>query len=101
VVATAFVNTATGSIEDGANTVGYSNILILRSRFDNPTTGSVARQYFGGSSTEESALAAQINTQPSVTSVAAFINLSRQTHLVLRVITRDFDATSNIRPDNV
>ncbi len=100
VVSVGYVSTV-GAIEDGSNSVGYSNVIIVRSRFDNPSSGSTARLYFGGSVGQEAALATQIDTQPSVEANAALINLSRQTHIVLRVITRDFDASSNIRPDNV
>lgn len=101
VVAIAYVDS--GTIYDGSNSVGYSNILILRSRFDDPTTGSTGRtnSYFGGSVGEEGALEALITDQPSTASTAGLINLSRQTHIVLRIITRDFDASSNIRPDNI
>jgi hypothetical protein len=102
VVSVAHINGA-GAITDGVNGVGYANILILRSRFDDPKTGSVGRtgSYFGGSSAQEAGLEERINTQPSTAASAGLINLSRQTHVVLRVITRDLDASSNIRPDNV
>lgn len=91
------------NIVDGANSVGYCNIIVLRSRFEDPTTGSTTRSYFGGSSAQEDALRAALNStsQPVETSTAALLNTSRQTHLVLRVITRDMDSGSNIRPDNV
>ena len=100
VVAIAHVD-GTGAIVDGANAVGYANILILRSRFLDPTTGSTTRAYYGGSSVEEGQLEIRIDGQPSVAAVCGLINLSRQTHLVLRVITREVDASTNIRPDNV
>jgi hypothetical protein len=103
VVAIAHVNGA-GVIVDGANEFGYANILILRSRYDDPATGSVSRSgaaLFGGSPGEEAALATQINGQAPTTAIAALINLSRQTHFVLRIVTRDLDSGSNIRPDNV
>jgi hypothetical protein len=101
VVAIAYVDPATGTIVDGANSVGYANVLILRSRFVDPTTGSTARSYYGGSTTEEGQLEIRINAQPSVSGTCGLINLSRQTHLVLRVITREVDSSTNIRPDNV
>lgn len=99
VVALAYVDSS-NIIQDGSNTVGYSNVIILRSRFENPSTGSIARQYFGGSNTQEVLLETDINTQSSISSTAALINLSRQVHLVMRIITRDMDSASNIRPDN-
>jgi hypothetical protein len=104
VVATAYVNSS-GALTDGRNDAGYNNVIILRSRFANPETGVVARTgaYFGGSLAAENTLASSLNTtgvQP-VLSGCALINMSRQTHFVLRIITRDMDSASNIRPDNV
>lgn len=104
VVATAYV-TSGGALTDGRNNAGYTNVIILRSRFANPETGVVARTgaYFGGSLAAENTLAAALDntgTQP-VLSGCALINMSRQTHFVLRIITRDMDSASNIRPDNV
>jgi len=87
-----------------ANAAGYANCVILRSRFDDPTTGSVGRtaSYFGGSNAQEAALATWMDDSGVANlSGGAFLNTSRQTHIVLRVITRDMDSASNIRPDNV
>jgi hypothetical protein len=100
VVAIAYVSSA-GNIVSGVNASGYANVIIVRSRFADPTTGSTSRSYFGGSSTEEGYLELRIRDQASTASTAALLNLSRQTHFVLRVVTRDMDAASNIRPDNV
>lgn len=94
-------NSGTVTVSPGVNGAGYANIIILRSRFADPTTGSVARSYFGGDATQEGYLEVRIRSQDSTAATAALINLSRQTHLVLRVVTRDMDAASNIRPDNV
>ena len=105
VVATAYVNGA-GALTDGRNSGGYCNVIILRSRFDDPTTGSVGRTaaYFGGGdgSAENTLATALDNTssEPDQTK-AALLNTSRQTHIVLRVITRDYDSSANIRPDNI
>ena len=87
-----------------ANVAGYANMIVLRSRFNDPTTGSVARtsSYFGGSDPQEAALATWMDDSGVANlSGGAFINVSRQTHVVLRIITRDMDSASNIRPDNV
>jgi hypothetical protein len=83
-----------------ANNAGYANCIILRNRFVNPTTGTIARSNFGGNTTQDDALATQLNASTSLTG-AALLNVSRQTHIVLRIITRDMDSGSNIRPDNV
>ena len=103
VVATGFVISATGALTLGRNDAGYCNLIILRSRFDNPaTTGGTSRtaSFFGGTSTTETNLATTMNVANSQTA-CSLINLSRQVHVVLRVITRDLDSGSNIRPDNV
>jgi hypothetical protein len=104
VIAVGYVN-GSGAVVDGRNVAGYCNVIVLRNRFDDPTTGSTNRtsSYFGGSSGSENTFASQLNNtsdEPNL-SGAALINLSRQTHFVLRIITRDMDASSNIRPDNV
>lgn len=107
VVATAYVSSDTaGVITDGRNNAGYCNIIILRGRFDDPSTGSTGRStaYFGGGDgTAESAFTLDldnVSVEPNQTG-AALLNTSRQTHVVIRIITRDYDSTSNIRPDNV
>jgi hypothetical protein len=105
VIAVGYVDSA-GNIQIGRNDAGYCNIIILRSRFNDPTganpTSNTVRTsaYFGGSNTEEGLLATQLDTQV-VSSGTGLINMSRQVHIVLRIITRDFDSGSNIRPDNV
>lgn len=105
VVATAYVTNPGGALTDGRNNAGYTNVIILRSRFANPETGVVERTgaYFGGSLSAENTLSVALDntgTQPVLTG-CALINMSRQTHFVLRIITRDMDSASNIRPDNV
>ena len=104
VVAVGYVDAA-GALNDGRNDAGYCNVIILRSRFDNPTTGSTYRTaaYFGGNLSSENSFALSLDTpadEPNL-SGCALLNLSRQTHFVLRVITRDMDSGANIRPDNV
>ena len=102
VVATAFVS-STGELTDGRNSAGYCNVVILRSRFNDPTTGSVDRtnSYFGGSLVSENELSLALDVTENAQTGCALINFSRQTHFVLRIITREMDSGSNIRPDNV
>jgi hypothetical protein len=105
VIATAYVSGA-GVITDGRNDAGYCNVIIIRSRFDDPTTGSTGRtaSYFGGGDgTAETAFSLDLDNavvEPNQTG-AALLNTSRQTHIVIRIITRDYDSSSNMRPDNV
>lgn len=102
VVAVGYVS-ASGALVDGRNEAGYCNVIILRSRFNDPTTGSVQRTtaYFGGSLLAENTLALALDNTDPVPAPCALINFSRQTHIVLRIITRDMDSGSNLRPDNV
>ena len=103
VVATGHVDVSTNVLADGRNSQGFCNIIIIQNRFDDPSTGRVGRTdstYFGGNSSSEQELADDLNDEANQTG-AALINMSRQSHIVLRVITRDMDSSSNIRPDNV
>ena len=116
VVATGYINVSGGNstINLGRNNAGYCNVIIIRNRFDNPaTTGGTTRNlgpsYFGGFLSQEedaktgstSGLTFILNQTATVQTGCALINTSRQTNFVLRIITRDMDSTSNIRPDNV
>jgi hypothetical protein len=101
VVGTAY---STGSsvpntLTDGFNSVGYSNYIIIRSRFNDPTTGSTSRNFFGGSSTTEGYISTQLASNALSTN-CALLNANRQSHFVLRIITREMDGSSNLRPDN-
>lgn len=85
---------------DGNNTVGYANYIIIQSRFNDPTTGSVTPTVFGGlaSAANDTFLSGLCGNKLTA---GKFINLSHQTHLVFRIITRDLDSTSRLRPDNL
>jgi hypothetical protein len=93
--------TSTGAVRDGPNGVGYANVIIIRSKMADPTTGSTAPANFGGSSATNTQLQTDLNTAATTPFTGRFINLSHQTTLVFRVITRDLDATARLRPDNV
>jgi hypothetical protein len=90
VVQTAYNATPTG-IEDGTNTAGYANYVIIRNRFNDPTTGSSSRQPF----------VAEATTTSVEISQGAVLNLSRQVQMSLRITVRELDSTTNLRPDNV
>jgi hypothetical protein len=89
---------------DGANSVGYANLIIVRTPHVDPTTGSVLVQPFGGTDAAMDALATSINAVPITTITyggAKILNLSHQTNLVLRIITREMDPAGRVRPDNL
>ena len=93
-----------------ANAAGYANCIIIRARYVDPTTGSVAVSPFGGASGVNVALGRALvgaTTTPEATNTlfpltgARLINRNHQTQLVFRIITRELDPTSGIRPDNI
>jgi hypothetical protein len=80
------------------NVQGYCNYIIIRNFFNDPTTGSTALGYYGGTSATNTAFVASL---PGVSlTTGRFINMNHQTQVVLRVITRDMDSASRLRPDN-
>jgi hypothetical protein len=100
VVGIGYANTAT-NITDGQNAVGYANYVIIRNRFNDPTVGgATTRQYFGGSSGNDDSLGTRLGTQASQATTSAFINMNHQVHVALRVVCREMDGASNLRPDN-
>lgn len=96
VVGTAYGDLSGGLI-DGHNDCGYANWIVIRNRHMNPAmTGGCARDFFA---VDEETFATALATDQ--TQCGAVLNLSRQVQIFLRVITRDMDAATNIRPDNV
>jgi hypothetical protein len=88
-------------VADGPNSVGYANWIIVRNRFENPTDGSISLDYFTGSSVGDLALASDLVTFSVDYEKGGILNLSRQVQLTIRIITREYDLTSNVRADNV
>ena len=88
----------TGTPTFTPNTIGYANLIVLQNSFASPTTGQTGYYQFGGASgNSTTALAAG----SLVTAPNRFINQSRQTQLVFRVITREMDPVAQLRPDNM
>lgn len=91
---------ATSVLLDGSNNSGYARFIIVRGKFMDPTTGSTAISPYGRA-------ADNFNTGTEILSGSTriipgkLINLSRQTQLIFRVITREYDSTSIVRPDNL
>jgi hypothetical protein len=94
---------ADGGLQDSANECGYANWIIVRNRFQDPTAGACERFLFSGADVTEADLAAELATYNSTTGYqrGGVLNLSRQVQLFLRVVTREVDPASNLRPDNV
>jgi len=85
-------NDTSGSFVDGPNSLGYCNYIIIQSQY--ATTGQISTISVGNSQ--------DINTGNSYLSSPPrrLLNLNRQTTLVFRIITRDMDSITTLRPDN-
>ena len=92
--------TATQVLADGCNTAGYAQYLILRGKFNDPTTGATTILPYGNQA-DNSAVATSMITGITKINPGRLINLSKQTQLIFRVITREYDSTSMLRPDNL
>jgi hypothetical protein len=84
---------------DGPNTVGYANLIIVEAPMVDPSTGSEDVIPFGGNSTANNDLA--IALESTTFTGAKLINLTHQTSVVLRIITRELDPAARVRPDNL
>ena len=82
------------------NAIGYANLIVLQNQFASPTTGSTAYYQFGGPSGNLGAALGNSSTRATA-APHRLINLSRQTQLVFRVITRELDPVAQLRPDNM
>jgi len=82
----------------GANIQGYCNYVILRNNYADPTTGSQSIINYGGSPATNTAFFSSVPTVAMAS--GRFINMNHQTQIVMRVITRDMDSASRLRPDN-
>lgn len=85
-------NDTSGSFVDGPNTLGYCNYIIIQSQYS--TSGLISTVSVGNS--------LDINTGNSYLSAPPrrLLNQNRQTTLVFRIITRDLDSITTLRPDN-
>ena len=96
IVGTAYNNGAT--VAEGNNAAGYCNWIIIQNQRKDPESGDTSIKMFTNSSFDEAQLAADILNYPQQ---GGLLNLSRQVQLTVRVVTREYDLATNIRPDNV
>ena len=87
-------------LADGCNTAGYSNYIIVRGKFYDPTLGNTSIMPYGNQP-DNSVLSTDILSGLTAIKPGRLINLSKQTQLIFRVITREYDSTSLVRPDNL
>jgi len=87
----------------GTNSVGYANYIIIDARYNDPTKGYTSVSPFGGVASDTFAGTLLSGSVPAnnIIQSGRLINLSHQTQFVFRVITRDMDAASRLRPDNL
>ena len=99
IVAEIGYGTSTAVTANAPNTVGYANYIAIQNKYTDPTTGSTTPYRFGGTS---GTIGTDLNTyKTTLISPRRLINLSRQTHMVFRVITREMDGMAQLRPDNM
>jgi hypothetical protein len=104
VVGVGYTGAGATDVSDGANSCGYANYIILQNRLTDPSTdGTCDVSPFTGSplTAAEDVLATELASFPSSLQTGGVLNLSRQVQLVLRVVTREMDSMTNIRPDNI
>ena len=82
---------------NGSNKLGYSNFIIIRNNFSDTDLKDKGLFTPVALST---ALGNFISATPGL-STGRLLNTSHQLQLVFRVITRDLDSTTKIRPDNM
>ena len=102
VIGTAWSNRVINTVhyKDGWNQVGYSKYIIIQTRMNDPTTGSVTPVNYGSLSSANNITFLSKLCGNTLTA-GRLLNLSHQTHFVFRIITRDMDSTSRLRPDNL
>jgi hypothetical protein len=99
-IAQMYLASTTLFFKTGSNKVGYSNFIIIRNNFNSPTTGSTTVVNYGGTSTLNTAFLAALVATPRL-SAGRLLNMSHQVQLIFRVITRDMDSATRLRPDNL
>ncbi len=101
-IVVAIANGLPENLTDGANPCGYANYIVIQNRKKvNGQDGTCDIEPFTGDEVTDETLFEDIMAYPVGYEGAGVINLSRQVQLVLRVITREYDPTTNVRPDNV
>ena len=99
-IAQVYLSGSTFYFKTGSNKVGYSNFIIIRNKFNDPSTGSKAVTTFGGNASNNSSFLTALSSAPGLAS-GRLLNSSHQLQLIFRVITRDMDSATRVRPDNL
>ena len=97
IVQTGYLASGT-TVTDTPNNVNYCNLIVVQNRFNDPTTGSTTISPFGGTTALNSTFETSLRT--ASLNGARLINLTKQTQLTFRIITRDMDSATRIRANN-
>lgn len=100
-IAQTYVKSTTTYFATGSNKQGYSNWIIIRNDFADPTTGSTALNTWATNTALRSALEKDSGSGPGFSGRGRLLNLNHQIQVIFRVITRDMDSATRIRPDNL
>jgi hypothetical protein len=82
------------------NSLGYANVIVIRSMFGKRSNESPYLMPWGGTAAADAIFQKQLRDAPAVTS-GRLINLNHQVQIIMRVITREMDAATKLRPDNL
>jgi hypothetical protein len=91
---------AASFLDDGSNEVGYCRYIIIRGKFQDPTTGATAVAPYGGMVNNVGVASDMVSGSTRIIP-GRLMNLSKQTQFIFRVITREYDSASLVRPDNL
>jgi len=89
------------------NTQGYCNVIVVRGNYSDPTLGTTTTVNLGSVADSSNPGVGAGNTvlTPYLfnnnCSTGRLLNASHQVQIALRVITREMDSTSILRPDNL
>ena len=100
-IAQTYVKSTTIYFKDGSNKQGYSNWIIIRNEFADPTTGSTGLTTWATNTALRNALEKDSGSGPGFSTGGRLLNLNHQIQVIFRVITRDMDSATRIRPDNL
>jgi hypothetical protein len=100
-IAQTYVKSTTTYFKDGSNKQGYSNWILIRNDFGDPITGSTALNTWATNTALRAALEKDSGSGPGFSSGGRLLNLNHQIQIIFRVITRDMDSATRIRPDNL
>ena len=87
-----------GDGANGSNKLGYSNFIIIQNKFANPATG--ATNVVALNTAFANVVNGTTSPGPGFSS-GRILNTNHQIQVVFRVITRDMDSATRMRPDNL